>query len=523
MYAASLALMFRWFAKDGPKVIPLRDELEGSFGFKVAPRADKEPWFLSDINDSHPGNNWRYTVSRFLSPQDALRQIQQLRRDDVLWVRFCKEDEFFDYEQLASFTYHPMDGDGSADLIDKYIKGQEFNVVVIEGLPANALVKSFSSVLSDGPDELESQMWQARRELYLCASRANVFLFFILKSESEGEDEIENLLSQLRSPSKPDAREWEIYFREGSPTRRPSAIDRFNEVPAIEVAPPTSASIITLSLPRRPTFASLVEALKLAKGLDDRGSLEQAVEAIVPLGLSGIRPSMILPLDRIGEIEDQLGLRIDVEEGDTPEAPVDPLLSRDADFRAESTLGRGITVSDAASVIGAPVQRLLDALPVNYQANTALKPSDISRLAALVERKPEPARIGPVKDGATASSQVWCSAIAERLSERMRQPDFVMETKMVRKYVMFLGEIAKILPDGEGVLLNYKPRHRIYFARTKDEIVKRHPYASVYRLTSDGLYAMCTLSNESKITVLRQILAKSGIQPQERRALLGGF
>lgn len=78
-------------------------------------------------------------MSRFLSPQDALRQVRFLQRDDVLWVRFCEEDSFFDYEALSAFTYHPLNGGGVADLIDKYIKGQEFSVVVIEGLPPHAV------------------------------------------------------------------------------------------------------------------------------------------------------------------------------------------------------------------------------------------------------------------------------------------------------------------------------------------------------------------------------------------------
>ncbi len=520
VYAASLALMFRWFAKSGPKVIPTRDELEGSFGFKVEPRAGQQPWALSVINDSHPGNHWCYTVSRFLSPQDALRQVQFLRREDVLWVRFSEEDVFFDYEQLAAFTYHPMEGGGSPALIDKYIKGQEFNVVVIEGLPANAMTKSTASGMMDEPDEQERKMWQARRELYLCASRANVFLFFVLKPDSEGEDELEHLLSQVRSPSKIETRLWEIQFADGQPTRRPSAIDHFNETTPQEEPQLTSPSISTLRLASPVTFGSLVTALQSAKGLDVQTSIRQTIEAISPLGLTGIRTDSILPLDRISEIEDRLGVLISVD--------VTPVKGSESDQQSEKlekpsiipAIKSGISVADAAAIIGVSCQRLLDALPVNYQTSSLLTEADIPRLASYAQRKTVVSSVTMPQQSIGASSPQWRSALAEQLASRMKQPDYLRERKMVRKYVMLLSEFVKIAPKGEEILLSYRPRHRSYFARTEDEITGDTLYASVHRLGHGGLYAMCTLSNESKTTILRKIFGDSGIPPQDIRALL---
>ena len=140
VYAASIGTHVQMVCEGWSENYPKQDELEGAFGFKIAHACTRDSRGLSAIiNDSHPGNHWCYTVSRFLSPQEAFRQVQFLRRDDVLWVRFCEEDGFFDYEQLAGFTYHPMDGGGVPALIDKYIKGQDYSVVVIEGLPPSAM------------------------------------------------------------------------------------------------------------------------------------------------------------------------------------------------------------------------------------------------------------------------------------------------------------------------------------------------------------------------------------------------
>lgn len=122
---------------------------------------------------------------------------------------FRGEETLFDYEQLAAFTYHPMQGDGSAGIIDKYIKGQEFSVVVVEGLPRAAFGEPASNPGAI-PSEDEMQMWQARRELFLCASRANVFLFFVLRDGAPGEAENERLLAELRKPHDAQRRVWQF-------------------------------------------------------------------------------------------------------------------------------------------------------------------------------------------------------------------------------------------------------------------------------------------------------------------------
>ncbi len=60
---------------------------------------------------------------------------ENLKRNEVLWIRFGQEDPAFDYELLGALTYHPIVDDESVDLLNKYVKGQEFSLVVVEGLP----------------------------------------------------------------------------------------------------------------------------------------------------------------------------------------------------------------------------------------------------------------------------------------------------------------------------------------------------------------------------------------------------
>lgn len=527
VYAASLALMFRWFAGSGPKVIPTTGELEGSFGFRVEPRGNAQPWALTDINDSHPGNHWCYTVSRFLAPQDALRQVRHLRKDDVLWVRFCEEDVFFDYEQLSSFTYHPMKGGGSAALIDKYIKGQEFNVVVIEGLPLDAVAASSSEGVS-APDDSELKMWQARRELYLCASRANVFLFFILKPGQEGEQEIENLLAQVRAPSEAERRLWKLRFEDGRPTRRPSEVDRFSESDAQASHEAASATIITLKIDPPVTINGLVTALQSSKGVDLQTGIRQVLDAVVPLGLTEIRMDSRIPSDRLGDLEEALGVLIDIGTTDReqskqiiPPAPR-PLGQANEAPSGIKSITAGMTVREAARNLHVSAERLLlEALPANYQAGHILEDSDLSRLASWVAKTETTA--APITQSMRAVETTWQSELANHLWQRMQQPDFVRERKMVQRYVKFLSELVRLKPETADILLNFRPRHRPYFARSEAELLKDQPYASALRMSHGGLVAMGTLSNESKLSVLRKILGEIRLPSSDIRRLLGGL
>ena len=211
VYAAGLGLMFRWFAPHGPKVIPDQAQLKKDFGFKVNKRSDEKGGIcdFEMTEDAHPGNHWHHCVSNFPDAETAHRWLAQyqLGQSEVLWVRFHDEDPDFDYEQLQCYQYHNLNTSESASIIDKYIKGQEFPVVIIEGT---------------GPkfNDFEDQdgMFAHRRELYLSASRATVFLFFIYSGAQGGtgevNQELENLRQQLSLPieESKSSQRWGVDF-----------------------------------------------------------------------------------------------------------------------------------------------------------------------------------------------------------------------------------------------------------------------------------------------------------------------
>lgn len=199
VYAASLGLMFRWFESSGPKVIPKRDDLINGFGFDVK-RYEQPEIVLSMKNDSHPGNSWSNCVDLFSSPDAAYSKLKGggFRPTDVLWVRFSDENEHFDYEKLSEFTYHNLNCEESSLLVDKYIKGQDFPIVVIEGLSDK--MSNYQN------DESEEIMWKCRKELYICTSRATAFLFLVSPQADDQRSveaaEFQKIVKDLSSPVK---------------------------------------------------------------------------------------------------------------------------------------------------------------------------------------------------------------------------------------------------------------------------------------------------------------------------------
>ena len=130
--------MFRWFSPDGPKVVPPVDRLTDSFGFEVKRRDLRAGMgcLFEMVEDAHPANNWHQCVSSFPDAETAYNWFQQYKivYDDVLWVRFSSEDRTFDYPKLRkSFECLDLELKAKrAENIDKYIKGQEFSVVIEE-------------------------------------------------------------------------------------------------------------------------------------------------------------------------------------------------------------------------------------------------------------------------------------------------------------------------------------------------------------------------------------------------------
>lgn len=244
VYCAALGLMFRWFAPAGPKVVPTTDELQKGFGFTVQ-SLDRRKGGVVDLtilNDAHPANHWRYTVSRFTHSDAAYSWLSSntLTANDVLWVRFGEQDHnaIFDAEDIKKhYNYKDLNSLGSHNTIDAEIKGREFPVVVVEGLPTRI-----------GTATGDADVWSLRRQLYLCASRATAFLFFVFDDVDHSPEssaiaaELEAMLAALSAPIDPgraSSKTWAFSF---SLPETPVSMDVFLDDAEIGSSPDAAAN-----------------------------------------------------------------------------------------------------------------------------------------------------------------------------------------------------------------------------------------------------------------------------------------
>ena len=217
-YSGSLGLLFRWFTSSGPKILPKDEDLSDAFGFAEVINETSDRLLLRSRNDAHPANNWSHVLSNFPTVAAAYQQLAEfpLRKDQVLWIRFTPEESGFNYENLQRWSYHSVHSADAPDLLDKYVKGQEFPVVVIEGVPK---MFSWSEAAQEHPNNLKQsriEMWQARRLVYLAASRTNVFLYFILPPATAVDvaEEFKLMFSELgQHPEQisPSGTLWELH------------------------------------------------------------------------------------------------------------------------------------------------------------------------------------------------------------------------------------------------------------------------------------------------------------------------
>jgi hypothetical protein len=283
VYIASLALMFRWFGdNDGPKIEPTLRQIQSEFGFEVRqlPGGNVEATLRSD---AHPANSWCHTVACFpeVAAVYALLEREKLDQRDVLWVRFSEEDPEFDYERILNrWMYHNCRTPDARKISDKYIKGQDYPVVVIEGFP------SFMDRWQDSAepsDAAETKMWRFRRELYLCASRATTFLYFVCNVPETPEvlriqREIEQLIAAVSLPEDrltSATRSWTFTIRH---SKHPRGLDVFTE---------TTESAITPGAPRElPEERGTTPDRRTLRTLADRPS-DSRVGTIPRDGLRG--------------------------------------------------------------------------------------------------------------------------------------------------------------------------------------------------------------------------------------------
>lgn len=258
VYIASLALMFRWFATDGPKVVPTLGDLRDQFGFR-AETGRGGTISITMKSDAHPANSWSHTVATFpdvASAYSALLQ-EQMGHDDVLWARFSQEDPDFNYEQLKQhFTYHNCRTNESEEISNKYIKGQDYPIVVVEGFPS--FMDRYEGDASQSGQQAEAHMWAFRRELYLCASRATAFLYFVCNVDQTPEivnirAELARLVDTVAVPdsSNPGAtKTWGFTLHKPASVRKLDVFDDFLVVDGaipIEPTPLSAAASATVA------------------------------------------------------------------------------------------------------------------------------------------------------------------------------------------------------------------------------------------------------------------------------------
>jgi hypothetical protein len=264
VYGAALALMFRWFGKGGTKVIPAQRDLIDSFGFvfdtsSPFPNQVGGQVHLNLRNDCHPANYWSFTVARYTEWQVAYRWIEEwgLQDEQALWVRFAHTDHDIEQKQLPRVHLLDLLVHDPDRVIDTHIKGREYPVVIIEGLP------------DDGTDETNlNAMLLWRRRLYLCASRATCFLFFVYPRPDGSpvmaawDAELNALIASCSVPINPmegSSKFWRLSFDFPERLLRPDVFAEMDPAPAKANPPelptevPQPASVLPVIAEAAPT------------------------------------------------------------------------------------------------------------------------------------------------------------------------------------------------------------------------------------------------------------------------------
>jgi hypothetical protein len=315
--------MFRWFAKEGPKIVPLEKELQNIFGFKTNPVPGDQGMKVTMESDAHPANSWCHTVGQLPDAATAFSILtnERMGRREVLWVRFSEEDADFDYETLAShFTYHNCRIEGADELSSKYIKGQDYAIVVIEGFPG--FMDDYADSADRNAEEAEKRMWQFRRELYLCASRATCFLYFICKvPESKPISRIRmELDAMISATSIPEdrhtggTRTWSFQIPKAEISRTLATMEELESLPANRAeevvrenpAPPATTTSTTFSRPAStpitpvsPASAPVIPSMPESPSIPSAAQTTAQLKTPVPSSL----PEAKLPLIQLrGEI-----------------------------------------------------------------------------------------------------------------------------------------------------------------------------------------------------------------------------
>lgn len=538
VFCSGLGIMFRWFNPKGPKILPSRQEILNGFGLEVRnyPNTENGDVMLGLRNDSHPANHWSFTSTLHESASDAFAQLAEanLNSQDVLWVRFSHEDSLFDYEQLSDFTYHNCCTDEAAELVDKYIKGQEYPVVVIEGMPS-ALnqweERGTWSVGTADPDEVE--MWRARRILYLCASRATAFLIFVA-GESQRlarplRDEILQLVKQLGCPAKSATAgsEWVLGFEVTEPLRPMDVFDEEVEVGATDPKPEVEP--IEFEKPSMLVASNLANKLGLdvERMLVDLRAIQDQAGSTLESGQPLSRGS-VLRVELVEEFAQKYGYRILIPQNE-PDKPDEILLSPE--------LLEAVTPEDGHTLIVSPyptireLARLLGCQPSevmpdvrNLNVNERVTPRDVERLCAgrgykvhFTAETPPPPAAAPLPQPVPEIKQKQpreAELLQLTIESRFRA------STAIERYMEFLRVLLRSEDRAKQAMLDYRPgRHRILFARSAREIEASGNTTMPVKISGSEIFALTNLSNETKRTITNDILTRLQYSLPTRKAV----
>jgi hypothetical protein len=405
VYAAAVGLMFRWFANDGVKVIPKVDQFKDLLGFETSAAILENRVIVSLKDDSHPANLWSHSVSNFRSCAAVYSHLiqQNLASSEVLWVRFSKEDPDFNYEQLHCFTYHNFCSSESAALVDKYVKGQEFPIVVVEGFPNHMDEGALPVSESDPITNEEKKMWSFRRQVYICASRATAFLYFVCDvpetdniKRIKGElDNLINALSLCSAPHETGSKEWRFTIAKTQHLRKIEVFDHLQEeaenitsnqktsTPSNEYVPsdhlPPSVAVSIQSTDQEPTKPTTKEIFEL---IEDKAGRKGAFPTIPAISAPELTP---FPVQKLPHIETHVKHHQAHAVLPPPSQKVPPQKIQPA-TRVRVTVKQPVVMSELAAALGRTVQNTIsnfNSIGGSANAKTILSDNDALQLAEL--------------------------------------------------------------------------------------------------------------------------------------------
>lgn len=511
--------------------------MEDCFGLNVRQYSNKagENVSLRLRNDSHPANHWFFTATLHESSADAYAQLAEthLGSQEVLWVRFSPEDSLFDYEQLSVFTYHNCCTEEAIDLVDKYVKGQEYPVVVIEGVPA-AMNRWEERAIppTEDADAAENDMWRARRIVYLCASRATGFLIFVA-GETQGlapplRNEFQALVKQLGQPETSGASgsEWALSFPVTCPLR---PMDVFDEEPA-QAVPEAAITQLIVSFDSLSDLTVSNIAKKL--GLDVEGvlvDLRELLDQRVQTLESGqaLSRSSVLPIELAAEFAQRRDCRIKVSkpapvqgQGALPSiSPAQGTIETTAEKTL--TLPNRPTIRDLARVLECqPSEVVSDVTNVNDRVDNAyvidllakrgikvrFEDTPVGALAETTAQRTAPPQVVLPTVPVSAATSTMQHSAADELLKLTREPRF-RNSNAIERYMAFLQRLLQVDPAAEQQMLRHRTGHnRVHFATTSDTILASGNSTTPKRVAGSNLYVLTNLSNELKRSIADDLL-----------------